>query len=88
MKNLKGRQNRKEGRGNKDFKKERQAGSRGALKSGGGGWNPLMNYLNKKEIFANHTRNCFQCHFVCADLILSKRELRKNFMINHKLMPR
>ena len=92
MKNLKGRQNRKEGRGNKDFKKGRQAGSRGALKSvvggGGRGWDPLMNYLKKKEIFVNHTRNCFQCHFVCADLILSKRELRKNFLINHKLMPR
>ena len=37
MKNLKGRQNRKEGRGNIDFKKGRQAGSRGALKSLGGG---------------------------------------------------
>ena len=35
--------NRKEGRRNEDFKKGRQAGSRGGcLKKGG--WNPLRNY--------------------------------------------
>ena len=46
LKYLKRRWNRKEGRGNKDFKKgEGQAGSRvGCLKKGGGGWNPLTNY--------------------------------------------
>ena len=48
LKHLKRGWNRKEGRGNKDFKKGGgQAGSRvGFLKKGrgGGGWNPLTNY--------------------------------------------
>ena len=36
--------NRKEGRGNKDFKNGRQAGSRSwSLKKGRGGWNPVTN---------------------------------------------
>ena len=43
LKYLKRGWNKKEGRGNKDFKKGRQAGSRGGcLKKGG--WNPLRNY--------------------------------------------
>ena len=43
LKYLKMGWNEKEGRGNKDFKKRRQAGSRdGCLKKGG--WNPLRNY--------------------------------------------
>ena len=49
VKYLKRGWNRKEGRGNKKFKKEGQAGSRGVclIKGGGGregGWNPLTNY--------------------------------------------
>ena len=36
--------NRKEGRGNKDFKKGEQAGSRGGSLKKGAGWNPLTNY--------------------------------------------
>ena len=43
LKYLKRGWNRKEGRGNKDFKKGEQAGSRGGcLKKGR--WNPLTNY--------------------------------------------
>ena len=42
LKRLKGGRNRKEGKGNKNFKKRGQAGPRGGcLKKGG--WNPLMN---------------------------------------------
>ena len=46
LKYLKRGWNRKEGRGNKDFKKGGQAGTRGGcLKKGGkAGWNPLTNY--------------------------------------------
>ena len=45
LKYLKRGWNRKEGRGNKDFKKEGKAGSRrGCLKKGVGDWKPLTNY--------------------------------------------
>ena len=46
LKYLKREWNRKEEKGNKDFKKRGQAGSRGgcALKRGGGSCNPLTNY--------------------------------------------
>ena len=45
LKYLKRRWNRKEGTGNKDFKKEGNLGQGvGALKRVGGGWNPLTHY--------------------------------------------
>ena len=45
LKYLKRGWNRKEGRGNKDFKKEGKAGSRcGCLKKEEGDWKPLTNY--------------------------------------------
>ena len=46
LKYLKSGWNRKEGRGNKDFKKGGQIESRsGYFKGGGGGWNPLTNFV-------------------------------------------
>ena len=45
LKYLKRGWNRKEERGNKEFKKGAKLGQGlGALKRGGGGWNPLTNY--------------------------------------------
>ena len=46
LKYLKRGWNKEEGRGNKDFKKGRQAGSRGGCFEKKGGWNPLMNHDN------------------------------------------
>ena len=52
VKCLKRERNRKKGRGNKDFKKGGQAGSRGGyLKMGGGDWDPVKNYITLFFIF-------------------------------------
>ena len=57
VKYLKREWDKKEGRGNKDFKKGGKLGQGvGALKRGGRGWNPLMNYVEVLPKSANTKR--------------------------------
>ena len=53
VKHLKRGWKRKEGRGNKGFKKGAQAGSRSGCLKKGGGWNPLTNYGQQDIVFIN-----------------------------------
>ena len=69
LKYLKRVWNRKEGRGDKNFKKGGQAGSRGGcLKRGGGGWNHLTNNEDIKLLYQYHIVEKIFCggHFIEA----------------------
>ena len=52
---------RKEGSGNKNFKKGGQAGSRGGCPKKGGDWNPLTNYDYEQ---VNASWELFLCAFL------------------------
>ena len=56
LKYLKRGWNRKEERGDKDFKNGGQAGSRGRCLNKGGGWNPLTNYGSARRISSHLIR--------------------------------
>ena len=69
LKYLKRGWNRKEGRGNKDFKEGGKLGQGvGALKGGGGGWNLLTNYEDIKLLYQYHIVEKIFCggHFIEA----------------------
>ena len=72
--------NRKEGRGHKDFKKRRQAGSRvGALKRGEG-WNLLTNYV---LLFSYFFYLCLQCYISLSSCTMKiKSSLLQWFIFN------
>ena len=60
LKYLKRGWNRKEGRGNKGFKKGGQAGSRGGCLKKKGGWSPHTNYDERIDLLITDSVNIYQ----------------------------